>query len=146
MPDLHIPSGPGAPQGLVVPAAELGEQFSHASGPGGQGVNTTNSRVQLSLDIATTTALDDKQRQRALRELHTRLAGTVLIIDAAEHRSQWRNRKAARERLSTLLRDAVIPQRPRKRTKPTRGSQRRRLKAKRIRSEVKQNRKRPSSD
>lgn len=146
MRDLHIPTGPGAPKGIVVPAAELAEQFSHASGPGGQGVNTADSRVQLSLDIATTTALDETQRQRALQELSNRLSGTVLIIDAAEHRSQWRNRKAARERLSTLLRDAVVPQRPRKRTKPTRGSKRRRLKAKRIRSEVKQNRQRPSSD
>lgn len=143
MRDLHIPAGPGAPNGLIVPAGELGEQFSHASGPGGQGVNTADSRVQLSLDIATTTALDDAQRQRALQELSTRLSGTVLIIDAAEHRAQRRNRTAARERLSTLLRDAMVPPRPRKSTKPTRGSKRRRLKAKRIRSEVKQHRKPP---
>ena len=146
MRDLQIPAGPGAPNGLVVPAGELVEQFSHASGPGGQGVNTTDSRVQLSFDIGTTTALDETQRQRALQELSTRLSGTVLVIDAAEHRSQRRNRTAARERLSTLLRDALVPPRPRKRTKPTRGSKRRRLKAKRIRSEVKQNRKRPNAD
>lgn len=143
MRDLHIPAGPGAPNGLIVPAGELGEQFSHASGPGGQGVNTADSRVQLSLDIATTTALDDAQRRRALQELSARLSGTVLIIDAAEHRAQRRNRTAARERLSTLLRDAMVPPRPRKSTKPTRGSKRRRLKAKRIRSVVKQHRKRP---
>ena len=146
MRDLQIPAGPGAPNGLVVPAGELVEQFSHASGPGGQGVNTTDSRVQLSFDIGTTTALDETQRQRALQELSTRLSGTVLVINAAEHRSQRRNRTAARERLSTLLRDALVPPRPRKRTKPTRGSKRRRLKAKRIRSEVKQNRKRPNAD
>lgn len=146
MRDLQIPAGPGAPNGLVVPAGELVEQFSHASGPGGQGVNTTDSRVQLSFDIGTTTALDETQRQRALQELRTRLSGTVLVINAAEHRSQRRNRTAARERLSTLLRDALVPPRPRKRTKPTRGSKRRRLKAKRIRSEVKQNRKRPNAD
>ncbi|MDN5889087.1 MAG: alternative ribosome rescue aminoacyl-tRNA hydrolase ArfB [Yaniella sp.] len=146
MRDLQIPAGPGAPNGLVVPAGELVEQFSHASGPGGQGVNTTDSRVQLRFDIGTTTALDETQRQRALQELSTRLSGTVLVIDAAEHRSQRRNRTAARERLSTLLRDALVPPRPRKRTKPTRGSKRRRLKAKRIRSEVKQNRKRPNAD
>src|SRR5699024_3384831 len=91
-------------------------------------------------------ALDETQRQRALQELRTRLSGTVLVINAAEHRSQRRNRTAARERLSTLLRDALVPPRPRKRTKPTRGSKRRRLKAKRIRSEVKQNRKRPNAD
>ncbi|HIY86842.1 MAG TPA: aminoacyl-tRNA hydrolase [Candidatus Yaniella excrementavium] len=146
MRDLQIPAGPGAPNGLVVPAGELVEQFSHASGPGGQGVNTTDSRVQLRFDIGTTTALDETQRQRALQELSTRLSGTVLVINAAEHRSQRRNRTAARERLSTLLRDALVPPRPRKRTKPTRGSKRRRLKAKRIRSEVKQNRKRPNAD
>lgn len=146
MRDLQIPAGPGTPNGLVVPAGELVEQFSHASGPGGQGVNTTDSRVQLRFDIGTTTALDETQRQRALQELRTRLSGTVLTIDAAEHRSQRRNRTAARERLSTLLRDALVPPRPRKRTKPTRGSKRRRLKAKRIRSEVKQNRKRPNTD
>lgn len=146
MRDLQIPAGPGAPNGLVVPAGELVEQFSHASGLGGQGVNTTDSRVQLRFDIGTTTALDETQRQRALQELSTRLSGTVLVIDAAEHRSQRRNRTAARERLSTLLRDALVPPRPRKRTKPTRGSKRRRLKAKRIRSEVKQNRKRPNAD
>lgn len=146
MRDLQIPAGPGAPNGLVVPAGELVEQFSHASGPGGQGVNTTDSRVQLRFDIGTTTALDETQRQRALQELSTRLSGTVLVINAAEHRSQRRNRTAARERLSTLLRDALVPPRPRKRTKPTRGSKRRRLKAKRVRSEVKQNRKRPNAD
>ena len=146
MRDLQIPAGPGAPNGLVVPAGELVEQFSHASGPGGQGVNTTDSRVQLRFDIGTTTALDETQRQRALQELSTRLSGTVLVINAAEHRSQRRNRTAARERLSTLLRDVLVPPRPRKRTKPTRGSKRRRLKAKRIRSEVKQNRKRPNAD
>ncbi|NLZ97449.1 MAG: aminoacyl-tRNA hydrolase [Micrococcus sp.] len=146
MRDLQIPAGPGTPNGLVVPAGELVEQFSHASGPGGQGVNTTDSRVQLRFDIGTTTALDETQRQRALQELRTRLSGTVLVINAAEHRSQRRNRTAARERLSTLLRDALVPPRPRKRTKPTRGSKRRRLKAKRIRSEVKQNRKRPNAD
>lgn len=146
MRDLQIPAGPGTPNGLVVPAGELVEQFSHASGPGGQGVNTTDSMVQLSFDIGTTTALDETQRQRALQELRTRLSGTVLVINAAEHRSQRRNRTAARERLSTLLRDALVPPRPRKRTKPTRGSKRRRLKAKRIRSEVKQNRKRPNAD
>ena len=146
MRDLQIPAGPGAPNGLVVHAGELVEQFSHASGPGGKGVNTTDSRVQLRFDIGTTTALDETQRQRALQELSTRLSGTVLVINAAEHRSQRRNRTAARERLSTLLRDALVPPRPRKRTKPTRGSKRRRLKAKRIRSEVKQNRKRPNAD
>src|SRR5690625_3670282 len=88
MQDLDVPAGPGAPRGLRIPAAELTEQFSRASGPGGQGVNTADSRVQLSLDVATTTALNDAQRERVLNRLASRLSGTVLTIDAAEHRSQ----------------------------------------------------------
>ena len=95
MDDLRIPAGPGCLRGLVVPAGELIERFSHASGPGGQGVNTADSRVQLSLDLAATVALNDKQRERALRELGDRLTGTVLTITAAETRSQRRNRAAA---------------------------------------------------
>lgn len=143
MDDLHIPPGPGAPLGLHVPAKELTEQFSHASGPGGQGVNTADSRVQLSLDLATTTALNEAQRERALHGLAARLAGTVLTITAAEHRSQRRNRTAARQRLADLLRAALAPPVPRRPTRPTRGSRRRRLDDKRRRAETKQNRRRP---
>ncbi|MGO1508536.1 MAG: aminoacyl-tRNA hydrolase, partial [Microbacterium sp.] len=72
MDDLRVPAGPGVPRGLRVPAVELVELFSRASGPGGQGVNTADSRVQLSLDLATTTAFDDVQRERALDRLSTR--------------------------------------------------------------------------
>lgn len=146
MDDLHVPPGPGAPHGLVVPAGELTEQFSHASGPGGQGVNTTDSRVQLSLDLGTTTALDDQQRARVLGRLATRLTGTVLTISAAEHRSQRRNRTAARERLASLLREALVPPVPRRPTRPTKGSTRRRLEAKRQRSQTKQQRRAPGVD
>lgn len=143
MPDLHVPPGPGAPRGLTVPEAELVEQFSRSSGPGGQGVNTADSRVQLSLDLGTTSALTDVQRARVLERLAERMSGTVLTIDASEHRSQVRNRKAARQRLAGLLRDAVVPPLTRRATKPTRGSQRRRLEGKRQRSEVKRHRRRP---
>lgn len=143
MKDLHIPTGPGIPNGLTVPAGDLIEQFTHASGPGGQGVNTTDSRVQLSLDLGTTSALTDVQRERVLQRLDHRLSGTTLTIAASEHRSQFRNRSEARQRLGSLLRDALAAQRVRRATKPTRGSQRRRLKAKRHRAEIKQNRKRP---
>lgn len=129
-----------------MPAAELGEQFSRASGPGGQGVNTTDSRVQLSLDLATTTALDDVQRERVLTNLAGRLSGTVLTIDAAEHRSQRQNRSAARLRMAALLRDAVAPPVIRRPTRPTQASRRRRLEAKRQRSETKLNRRRPRHD
>ena len=146
MDDLRIPPGPGCPRGLVVPAGELIERFSHASGPGGQGVNTADSRVQLSLDLATTTALNDKQRERALSVLGERLTGTNLTITAAEHRSQRRNRGAARERLAQVLRAALTPPTPRRATKPTRGSKLRRLDAKKRRSEVKARRRRPDAD
>ena len=146
MDDLRIPPCPGCPRGLVVPTGELIERFSHASGPGGQGVNTADSRVQLSLDLATTTALNDKQRERALSVLGDRLTGTILTITAAEHRSQRRNRAAARERLAQVLREALTPPVPRRATKPTRGSKLRRLAEKKRRSEVKARRRRPDAD
>lgn len=143
MDDLRVPPGPGAPDGIVVPAAELVEQFSRSSGPGGQGVNTTDSRVQLSLDLGRTTALGDDQRARALAHLAARLSGTVLTISASEHRSQLDNRAAARRRLLALLREAVAPSAARRATKPTKGSGRRRRAAKIRRSETKQNRRPP---
>lgn len=146
MDDLRIPAGPGCPRGLVVPAGELVERFSHASGPGGQGVNTADSRVQLSLDLAMTTALNDKQRERALSVLGDRLTGTLLTITAAEHRSQRRNRAAARERLAHVLRAALTPPTPRRATKPTRASKLRRLADKKRRSEIKARRRRPDAD
>lgn len=146
MDDLHVTPGPGAPRGLRIPAAELAEQFSHASGPGGQGVNTADSRVQLSLDLATTTALDEVQRGRALERLAARTAGTVFTVAASEQRSQRQNRRAARERLAALLREAVAPEVPRRATRPTAGSRRRRLAAKRRRSELKQNRRPPTGE
>lgn len=146
MNDLRIPPGPGCPCGLLVPAAELVERFSHASGPGGQGVNTADSRVQLSLDLAATTALNEKQRERALCELRERLVGTILTVTAAETRSQRRNRAAARERLGEILRASLVPPTPRRPTKPTRASKLRRLDAKKRRSEVKARRRRPDAD
>lgn len=144
--DLIVPAGPGAPRGLRVPGGELLEQFSHASGPGGQGANTADSRVQLSLDVGATTALSETQRERVLGRLAGRLVGTVVTITAAEHRSQFRNRRAARERLAALLRESVAPPVPRRPTRPTRGSQRRRLEGKRQRSLTKQQRRRPGAD
>lgn len=146
MNDLRIPPGPGCPRGLLVPAAELVERFSHASGPGGQGVNTADSRVQLSLDLGSTSALNEKQRERALCELRERLVGTILTVTAAETRSQRRNRAAARERLGEILRASLVPPTPRRPTKPTRASKLRRLDAKKRRSEVKARRRRPDAD
>ena len=146
MDDLRIPAGPGCPRGLLVPAGELVERFSHASGPGGQGVNTADSRVQLSLDLGSASALNEKQRERVLSVLGERLTGTVLTITAAETRSQRRNRAAARERLAEVLRAALVPPIPRRATTPTRASKLRRLDAKKSRSEVKARRRRPDAD
>lgn len=146
MDDVRIAPGPGAPRGLRIPAAELVEQFSRSSGPGGQHVNTSDSRVQLSFDIGTSTAFSEGQRDRLLSVLRTRLTGTVITISVEEHRSQRRNRVTARERLAELLREALIPPIPRRATRPTRGSQRRRLEHKRQRSDIKQQRRRPRAD
>ncbi|WP_105565436.1 alternative ribosome rescue aminoacyl-tRNA hydrolase ArfB [Microbacterium halophytorum] len=146
MRDLHVAPGPGAPRGLVVPAADLVERFSRSSGPGGQGVNTTDSRVQLSVDLATASGLDDAQRARVIARLAPRMSGTVLTVAVTDERSQRQNRAAARERLASLLRGAIAPDVPRRATKPTRGSQRRRLDAKKRRGDVKRARRRPGGD
>ena len=144
MQDLTIAPGPGIPRGVVIAAADLTERFAKASGPGGQGVNTTDSKVQLSLDIAACASLTDAQRRRALTNLEHRLDGTVLTVAASSQRSQIRNRAEARERLAALLREALAPPPPpRRKTRPTRGSVRRRREAKKRRSELKSTRKRP---
>lgn len=145
MDDVVVRAGPGIPNGLVIPDAELEERFSHSSGPGGQHVNTTDSRVQLRFDVGTSPSLTPSQRRRATTQLATRLVGGVLEVDASSERSQYANRRAARQRLAELLRDALAPPPPpRRATKATRGSQRRRLAAKKRRSELKRTRGRPS--
>ncbi|MFP5415856.1 MAG: alternative ribosome rescue aminoacyl-tRNA hydrolase ArfB [Actinomycetes bacterium] len=145
MSDLVIPPGPGIPHGVRIPDHELTERFARASGPGGQGVNTTDSRVQLGFDVAASAALDEAQRARVIRRLGRRLAGTTVSVDASEHRSQRLNRVAARERMAALLRDALTPPPPARRaTRPTRGSVERRLTSKRRRAETKAGRRRPA--
>jgi ribosome-associated protein len=101
-------------------------------------VNTTDSRVELSVDITMTTALTETQRARAVRRLASRLVEGVLTVTAQEHRSQLRNRAAAEQRLAALMREAIAPPaKPRRPTRPTRASQERRLQAKRRRGDVK---------
>ena len=126
---------------VVIPAVELRWRFSRGSGPGGQGVNTTDSRVELVFDLATSSAFSEPQRRRALTRLCGRLVGGELVVVAAEHRSQWRNRQAARQRLADLLARALAPPPPPRRpTRPTRSSQRRRLESKRQRGSLKADR------
>jgi ribosome-associated protein len=121
-----------------IPERELTWRFSRSGGPGGQSVNTADSRVQLSYDVARSPALSDELRERAVRRLRDRLVDGVLTVTAAEHRSQWRNRVVAEQRLAAVLRDALRPpRRTRRATKPTKGSQARRLDAKRRRGELK---------
>ena len=144
MNDLTIAPGPGIPGGVVIAAADLTERFAKSSGPGGQGVNTTDSKAQLSIDIVACASLSHAQRRRALHNLEHRLDGTVLTVSASTQRSQVRNRAEARERMAALLREALAPPPPpRRKTKPTRGSVRRRLEAKKRRSELKSTRRRP---
>ena len=129
--------------GLVVPAAALGWRFSRSSGPGGQGVNTADSRVELSVSPLELPGLTDAQRARLAERLGPRLVDGVLTIAASEHRQQLRNREAARERLAAVLRAALAAPPPkRRRTKPTRGSQERRIEAKKRRGQLKRDRRR----
>jgi ribosome-associated protein len=145
--DVRVPPGPGLPQGLVVPAGELLERFSRSAGPGGQGVNTTDSRVELVLDVGASKAFTPAQRTRLEERLAGRLVDGRITIAASEHRAQLRNRAAARERLAALLREALAPPPPPRRpTRPTRGSQQRRLDGKRRRAEVKSGRGRVQRD
>src|SRR4051812_23273805 len=103
---------------VVIPEAELRWRFSRASGPGGQGVNTTDSRVELSYDVAASTALGPTYRARALERLAGRLVDGVLTVVASEHRSQLRNREAAERRLADELSAAIAP--PPRQRRPTR--------------------------
>jgi ribosome-associated protein len=132
--DLFVRPGPGIPGGLAIPADELVEQFSRSSGPGGQSVNTTDTRVELRFDVRASSALDDGQRRRVLDRL-----GPRVVVTASEHRSQHRNRVAARERLADRIRQALAPP-PLARvpTKPSRASQRRRVDSKVRRGRTKQ--------
>ncbi|MBV9207196.1 MAG: aminoacyl-tRNA hydrolase [Actinobacteria bacterium] len=126
---------------LVIPGRELRERFSRSSGPGGQSVNTSDSRVELSFDVGRSSALPGWARDRAAGRLAGRLADGVLTITASEQRSQLANREAARARLAALLRDAVAPPpRPRVPTRPGRAANERRLAAKRNRAAVKRSR------
>ncbi|WP_397517476.1 MULTISPECIES: alternative ribosome rescue aminoacyl-tRNA hydrolase ArfB [unclassified Rhodococcus (in: high G+C Gram-positive bacteria)] len=129
---------------LVVPAAELQWRFSRAGGPGGQGVNTTDSRVELRVNLWTLSTLTPAQLERMQIRLGHRLVDGVVSVVASETRSQLRNRRAARARMAALLRAAVLAEpRTRRPTTATKGSQRRRLEAKKRRGQTKNLRKKP---
>jgi ribosome-associated protein len=139
--DLEV--GPG----FVVPGAELSERFSRSSGPGGQGVNTTDSRVELSWDIGASTAVPEWLRDRLLARLASRLAGGVLTVAVSTQRAQLANRAEARDRLASMLRTAAAPPPPKRRpTKPSRGAKERRLAEKKRRGQTKKARRLPRDD
>ncbi|MDR7110732.1 ribosome-associated protein [Microbacterium trichothecenolyticum] len=143
MPAAHHP-GLRINAGVTIPESELSWRFSRSSGPGGQGVNTADSRAELVWDAAGSAALSPVQRERLLANLRGRLVGGVLTIAASEHREQLRNRDAARARLATVVADALRPPPPMRRsTAPTRGAKERRLKAKKHRTDVKRLRRPP---
>jgi ribosome-associated protein len=126
---------------LTIPAAELSWRFSRSSGPGGQGVNTTDSRVELSWDLCGSDLLPPALKQRATERLGNRLTNGVLVVTASEHRSQLRNREAAAARLAGLVAGAIAaPPRTRRATRPSRGAVERRIASKKRRGETKRNR------
>jgi ribosome-associated protein len=132
---------------LTIPAAELGWRFSRSSGPGGQHVNTSDSRVQLTWSVADSAVLTAAQRELLLERLGTRLISGAITVTVSRERSQLRNRELALEALATRVRAALAPpSAPRRPTRPTRGSVRRHLAAKQHRSATKQQRRRPADD
>jgi len=133
------------PYGVSVPEAELEVRAVRSSGPGGQSVNTTDSKVELRWDVASSTALSEQQRARLLERLGSRLTSDgVLILTGSEHKSQHRNRAAVLARFRSIVGEALAPPRQRRRTRPTRASKQRRLDQKRRRGETKRLRQPPS--
>lgn len=131
-PDLQIRSG------LTIPAAELRWKFSRSSGPGGQSVNTTDSRVSLSFDVVSTNALDQYLKARAIERLKSRLVDGVVTVHAEGERSQYQNRIVAQEQLAKILRAATAPPPPKRRpTRPSRRAKDRRIAGKKQRGETK---------
>jgi ribosome-associated protein len=133
--DLHVT------RSVRVPRRELDVSFSPSGGPGGQHANKTATRVELRFDVATSTAFTESQRARLVDKV-----GEQVRIVVDEHRSQSRNRALAEERLVERLAAGLHQEAPRRATRPTAGSKRRRLDAKKRRSDVKAQRRRPTTD
>lgn len=132
---------------LTIPASELSWRFSRSSGPGGQHVNTSDSRVELVWNVADSAVLTDDQRQLLVSRLGRRLVSGAITVVASERRSQLRNRETAMQRLADLVAAGLAAGPAHRRpTKPTRGATRRRLAAKGQRSEVKRQRQRPRDE
>lgn len=124
-----------------VPRSELQVSFAASGGPGGQHANRSNTRVDLRFDVESSTAFSDAQRARVIDRL-----GPEVRVVVDDERSQARNRSLAEERLVARLRSALHVDPPRRATRPTKASQRRRMDTKSKRGEVKRQRRRPSTD
>lgn len=134
-------------RGVVIPGAELSWQASLAGGPGGQHVNKTASRVTLRWAVARSAVLSDSQRARLMAGLASRLTRDgELLVHVQDHRSQLQNLATARERLADVVRAALFVPRARRATRPSKGSQRRRVASKQRRGSVKRQRGRPGAD
>lgn len=129
---------------VSIPETELEFRASRSGGPGGQGVNTTSSKIELRWNVDESDAIADWQKDLLHERLGTRITDDgVLIIQASEERSQHRNREAARSRFQALVKEAITPPKRRRRTKPSRAAKRRRLENKRHRGRVKELRRSP---
>jgi len=129
---------------ITIEDSELEESFIQASGPGGQNVNKVATAVQLRFDVAGSPSLPEDVRQRLTGLAGRRLTQNgVLVLTARNHRTQERNREEARERLADLIRQASIAPKPRRATRPTLASKKRRLEAKNVRAGIKRNRAKP---
>ncbi len=126
--------------GWLIPESELEERFDTPGGPGGQHANKNETAVSLRFNV------DDSSLPEDIRQILKRHFGSWVEVTAADSRSQWRNRKVARDRLITKLEAAVVEAKPRKKTKPSKAAKERRLESKKARSEIKQKRRPPEVD
>ena len=132
---------------MAIPMSELSFRFSRSSGPGGQHVNRTETRVELRFDLAHTPSLSDDQRERVLRRLASYVdTNGVVHLVSQTNRSQWRNREEVVERFRTLMRRALRVPRKRQATEPSRAARLGRLEEKKRRGEIKRQRRDVSSD
>ncbi len=137
MEDLNLRTG------VVIPSTDLVERFETSGGPGGQHANKNETRVELSVDLRTCGGLTDDLRARVLGNA----PDPIVRVSIAESRSQWRNRKIARDRLASLLDEYLAPPpKPRRATRPSRGARERRIAEKKHRAQTKRSRRRPDAD